>query len=183
LNTPQSATRQIVDLRAEVNRLQAENDQLKKQHDEAIYLMNRASLEFNKAKAQLAATEEALAQVQRESAKLRDEYYWLCSYPGVAAMDVCEAAVAVEIAGDARIHVGAIDQDHDAIVLLYDAQLKAMAALNDAIAKYRGQYEKLRVRFRDLFKPALSPAKQSVFDAAIERLEDEEKLEEMNGTV
>ncbi len=84
-------------------------------------------------RAQLAGSEEALAKAKRESRELREEME--------VARKVAEAAVAADIAGSARLKVGALLSgglaDLEAIRLLFEAQLEAMTGLGVAIREYR----------------------------------------------
>jgi hypothetical protein len=182
MNTPKSANRQIVDLRAEVKRLQAENERLKADYASLCggnkWLLSenqRIQIEIAKLQVQLAATEEALAQVQQESDKLRKEYSWLCQYPGPAAMAVCEAAIAHSIASSAESKLTRMtppdwrDQDLrvsmiHACHLLMNAEAEAQKALSVAVDNYRAEVkridtapERLKERIRDAFK-TLPPA-------------------------
>ena len=61
---------------------------------------------------------------------------------------VADAAVAVEIAGDARIHVGYLrrERDIEAIAILYGAQLAGFTALNEAVREYRAAKEMAQTR-------------------------------------
>ena len=86
--------------------------------------------------------------LRREYGRMRVENESLKSRLA-AAKKVADAAVAVEIAGNARIEVGlAVEPNYesaldtrDAVTLLFDAQLKAMTALNEAVTEYRALTE------------------------------------------
>lgn len=146
------------------------------ERDEAIWLMNKTSLELNKVKLQLAATEEALAQVQRESAELRAKYETHCGYWDGPLMKIARAAVASRIAGNAHCYINGIEpRDYDALAELAVAQDEAESAFNDALIEYRSLTE-----YGALHSYALSPPKQAAVDRGIERAEKVEEMWERN---
>lgn len=112
--------------RADIDRLNAENDRIVADRAAAIRDQGHALDLYSHAKSQLAATEQALQEVQRENAELREKYH--------ALKKVADAAYA------------------------WRQGLQSLDMLEVEIRAYRANLV------------TLSPSKQAVIDAALERL-------------